>query len=259
VADDIAQIEIYQGKNGSYYLSITYNVPCLYFKHNDKYLAMDIGVSKHTMVDSDGYLSEVINNRPDKYWEPKIQQIQSRLDHCKRYSKKWYRLKRNLNRMKQKSSNQLKDFQHKKTRNIVDNTDANVIILGDLSAKQMATSKKGDKKSDKSTHRGIHNSGHIGRFAQFLTYKSIRVGKRIIEIDESYTSQDCCNCGNRKKMSLYERTYNCPYCRQSIDRDKNSAILIMERYLRQNALWTGYQRFADNLRQTGLLIGVITH
>jgi putative transposase len=219
---------------------------------------MDIGVSKHTMVDSDGYLSEVINNRPDKYWEPKIQQIQSRLDHCKRYSKKWYRLKRNLDRMKQKSSNQLKDFQHKKTRNIVDNTDANVIILGDLSAKQMATSKKGDKKSDKSTHRGIHNSGHIGRFAQFLTYKSIRVGKRIIEIDESYTSQDCCNCGNRKKMSLYERTYNCPYCRPSIDRDKNSDIVIMNRYLRQNALWTGYQHFADNLRQTGLLIGMIT-
>ncbi|WP_292484323.1 transposase [Methanohalobium sp.] len=130
---------------------------------------MDMGVSKHTMVDSDGNLSEIINKRPDKYWEPKVQQIQSRLDHCKRYSKKWYRLKRNLNRMKQKYSNQLKDFQHKKTRNIIDNIEANVILIGDLSTKLMASSEKGDKKSDKSTHRSTHNSGHIGRFAQFLT------------------------------------------------------------------------------------------
>ncbi|WP_292487182.1 zinc ribbon domain-containing protein, partial [Methanohalobium sp.] len=80
---------------------------------------------------------------------------------------------------------------------------------------------------------------------------------RIIEIDESYTSQDCCNCGYRQKMPLYERTYNCPYCGLSIDRDKNSAVVIMERYLRQNALWAGYQRFAGNLRQTDLLIEMI--
>ncbi|MFP4655540.1 MAG: zinc ribbon domain-containing protein [Methanohalobium sp.] len=78
----------------------------------------------------------------------------------------------------------------------------------------------------------------------------------MIEIDESYTSQDCCNCGYRQKMTLYERTNNCSYCGQSIDTDKNSVIVIMERYLRQNALWTSYQRFADNLRQTGLLIGM---
>ncbi|WP_292486503.1 hypothetical protein [Methanohalobium sp.] len=55
-------------------------------------------------------------------------------------------MKRNLNRMKQKSSNQLKDFLHKETRNIVDNTDAKVIIIGDLSAKLTASSEKGDKK-----------------------------------------------------------------------------------------------------------------
>ncbi|MFP4655593.1 MAG: hypothetical protein ACLFMM_07995, partial [Methanohalobium sp.] len=54
-----------------YYLSVTYNVPYLDFKHNDKYLAMDIGVSKHTMVDSAGNFSEVINKRPDNTGSPK--------------------------------------------------------------------------------------------------------------------------------------------------------------------------------------------
>jgi len=42
-------------------------------------------------------------------------------------------------------------------------------------------------------------------------------------------------------------------CGNVIDRDRNSAINIMIRYLSQNANWTGYEHFAHNLRQTGLL------
>nr|WP_229389297.1 transposase [Methanosarcina sp. DH2] len=41
-------------------------------------------------------------------------------------------------------------------------------------------------------------------------------------------------------------------CGNVIDRDRNSAINIMKRFLSQNALWTSYQKFSDNLRQTGL-------
>nr|WP_231585701.1 MULTISPECIES: transposase [unclassified Methanosarcina] len=41
-------------------------------------------------------------------------------------------------------------------------------------------------------------------------------------------------------------------CGNVIDRDRNSAINIMKRFLSQNALWTGYQSFSDNLQQTGL-------
>ncbi|WP_255350486.1 MULTISPECIES: transposase [unclassified Methanosarcina] len=52
-------------------------------------------------------------------------------------------------------------------------------------------------------------------------------------------------------MPLWERIMKCD-CGNVIDRDRNSAINIMKRFLSQNALWTGYQRFSDNLRQTGL-------
>ena len=54
-------------------------------------------------------------------------------------------------------------------------------------------------------------------------------------------------------MPLEIREYMCG-CGNVIDRDKNSAINIMLRYLSQNGLWTAYQQFADNLRQTGLII-----
>jgi putative transposase len=45
-------------------------------------------------------------------------------------------------------------------------------------------------------------------------------------------------------------------CGNNIDRDRNSAINIMLRYLSQNANWTGYREFLDNL-QRGLQLVVI--
>ncbi len=59
-------------------------------------------------------------------------------------------------------------------------------------------------------------------------------------------------------MPLMNREYVCD-CGNVIDRDRNSAINIMSRYLSQNGLWTAYQQFADNLRQTGLAIARCPH
>ena len=56
------------------------------------------------------------------------------------------------------------------------------------------------------------------------------VGKRIIRIDEKNTSQTCCTCGKTTKRTLYERTIQCD-CGNCIDRDLNSAINIMNRFL----------------------------
>jgi putative transposase len=97
----------------------------------------------------------------------------------------------------------------------------------------------------------------MGRFAQFLTYKAEKSGKRLIRIDESYTSKKCCVCGTIKNMPLGNRTYECNVCGNTLDRDSNSSVNILLRYLKRNALWTSYQQTVDNLRQTGLLIGII--
>ncbi|MCG2717556.1 MAG: transposase, partial [Nanoarchaeota archaeon] len=97
----------------------------------------------------------------------------------------------------------------------------------------------------------------ISRFVRFLTYKAKLKGKRVIEIDESYTTKKCCCCGNEKEMPLYKRVYKCD-CGNVIDRDENSAVNILLRYLSTNGLWTAYQQFIGNLRQTGLTI-IVRH
>ena len=244
----IYQINIYK-KDNEYFLSIIYDKPEIEFQDNHQYQAFDLGIMKQTAINLQGKFKEFINQRPDKYWQKPTEELQSRRDHCKRLSKKWYVLNNIHNKCKRKSANQQKDFQHKLSRKIVDNTKANTIIVGDLSPKRMCKINK----YQKGLHRSLQNTGHIGRIVGFLTYKAKLVGKRIVEINERGTSKRCCCCGKEQDMPLQNRKYVCD-CGNQIDRDKNSAINIMLRYLSQNGLWTAYWQFVNNLRQTGLII-----
>ncbi len=244
----VYQISIYK-KDKEYYLSILYDKQEPMFADNQQYQAFDLGVMKHAAVNTMGKFKEFTISRPDQYWQKPTAELQSRRDHCKKFSRKWYKLNILHNRCKKKLAHQLKDFQHKLSKKIIDNTYANTIIVGDLSPKQMCQK---DKYS-KGLHRSLQNTGHIGRIVGFLTYKAKRVGKRIVEINESGTSKKCCVCANVHAMPLYKRDYVCD-CGNRMDRDRNSAINIMLRYLSQNGLWTAYWQFVSNLRQTGLTI-----
>lgn len=244
----IYQVSIYK-KSKEYYLSVTYGKQEDAYHDNQQYQAFDLGVMKQTAVNLQGKFKEFKVQRPDKYWDKPVAELQSRSDHCKDNSRKQKKLHKILVKCKRKAANQLKDFQHKLSRKIISNTKANTIIIGDLSVKEMCR----QNKYQKGLHKSLHNTGSIARFVGFLTYKAALVGKRVIEIDERKTSKRCCTCGNEQDMPLYKREYVCD-CGNNIDRDKNSSVNIMVRYLSQNGLWTAYWQFVNNLRQTELTI-----
>jgi putative transposase len=243
----IYQITIFKEKT-EYYLSIVYEKPEQKLTDNHQYQSFDLGLLKQTAVNLQGKFIEFLNARPDKYWLKPKEQLQSRIDHCKKYSRKWYKLKKSFNYCSTKSANQLKDSQHKLSRKIINNTKSNTIIVGELNTKEM--SQKGKLKG---MNRSLQNTGSISRLVGFLAYKSKLVGKTLIEINERDTSKTCCLCGAKKDMPLKERRYVCD-CGNNIDRDKNSAVNIMLRYLSKNGLWKAYWQFASNLRHTGLTI-----
>lgn len=253
----IKQIEIYNDDpykaRGNFFVSITYEEnPTVEYVDNNLYQAIDLGITKIiTAVNTQGKFFEVKTPRSDKYWNPKIDSIKSRKDHCIKRSRRWNRLHKTYRKMEAKKTNQIKDFQHKLSKTMIENTRSNTIIVGDLNVKSMAQSKKITGKRKRSQNRSTQNQGYLSRFTEFLTYKAELAGKKVIRIDESYTSKECCICRTRHDMPLWERTMKCD-CGNVIDRDRNSAINIMKRFLSQNALWTSYQEFSDNLRQTGL-------
>lgn len=257
--DKIYQVSIYQ-KDNDFYLSIVYEKETTPYIDNGLYQAFDLGITKQTGVNLKGKFIEIKNSRPDQYWEKRIQKIQSKRDFCRKGSHKWRMYHKSLKYMKRKCSNQLRDFQHKQSRMLVDNTKSNTIIVGDLDIKDMAkkTNKIPElcKKANRSIHRAMQNTGGIARFVQYLTYKSEIMGKKVIDICERDTTKTCCCCGKKHDMPIQKRVMICD-CGNNIDRDKNSAINIMCRYLSQNGLWTAYQLFVGNLRKTGIPIQVL--
>ncbi|WP_287583008.1 transposase [Candidatus Borrarchaeum sp.] len=245
----ITQVAIFK-KHAQYFIAITYEVKEPAYVDNGRYQAIDLGITNIvTAVNTSGKFLVVKNQRPDKYWNPKIAKIQARRDHCKKYSQRWNYLNAIKRKYERKRDHQLKDFQHKLSKKLVENTRANTIIVGDLNVKGMAQSRKVPTHIRKGLHRATQNTGSLGRFVQFLTYKSNRVGKRLIEFDERNSSRECYMCGKLHEMPIWQRVMICE-CGNVIARDKNSCVVIMKRYLSQNAKWTGYQDFLDNLRHT---------
>lgn len=247
----VRQVAVF--KDGEdFYISVVYEEEEKPYVDNGLYQAIDLGVDKIvTAVNSQGKFLEVKNQRPDKYWQPIISQLQSRRDHCKRGSRCWRKLDNLLKKCQRKCTNQIRDFQHKLSRKIVDNTRANTIIIGKLDVRGMAQSEKIPKPMRNGLNRATQSMGTLSRFARFLTYKAQLVGKRVTEIGEEGTTRTCYACGRVHEMEIWDRVMRCE-CGNGLDRDRNSAVNLMLRFLSQNAKWTGYSQFAGNLRQTGL-------
>ena len=242
--EKIKQVEIFNDSREKWFitLSIEFNEPA--YIDNGLYQAIDLGIINiTTAVNSSGKFIQIKNQRADLYWKNKMEEVQSWRDHCKKYSKKWHFYNKKLKQMQRKLANQMRDFQHKISKKIVENTRANTIIIGDLDIKDMSRHEKDtgnprQNKARKTLHHSLQNTGSMGRFAEFLTYKAEKIGKRVTRIDESMTTKTCCVCGKIRHRKLSERTIICD-CGNILDRDKNSAVNIMIRFLSRDSLLNG--------------------
>lgn len=82
-----------------------------------------------------------------------------------------------------------------------------------------ASSKAGMNKS--------FSDASFGRFFSILDEVAIKLGKMVIKVNPSYTSQDCSDCGNRIKKSLSTRTHVCNECGLVLNRDHNASLNIL--------------------------------
>ncbi|MFW9998086.1 MAG: zinc ribbon domain-containing protein [Candidatus Odinarchaeota archaeon] len=79
--------------------------------------------------------------------------------------------------------------------------------------------------------------------------------KRLIAIDERHTTMMCSACERKQEIPVRKCVYHCENpsgCSNTrgLDRDWNSDINIMVRFLSLNDLWTTYQQLAGKLQQT---------
>lgn len=187
-------------------------------EHSDV-VGIDLNVSNF-LTDSEGVRIGKLDILEDKL--ERVKREQKKLSRKEKGSNNWKKQRQILAVAHEKLRNARRDFLHKLSRWYVDNYD--VIAVEKLEAKKLGESD--------SAKLNKHIRNHSWReFTSMLQYKASQAGKRVVEVNPEYTSQDCSNCRNRVEKSLSERTHSCPSCDIEIDRDYNSAVEILNRCL----------------------------
>lgn len=150
-------------------------------------------------------LGSSVENYPDKYF------------HLRRNARDGYTRKR----WDRKVAHKTEDICHQISRKIVDRAKENnlFIVIGDLEGIQ-------DKDRGKRMNRTIRNFPHW-KLRNYIKYKAEWAGIKVVEVDESYTSQTCSKCG--EKTSPQKGMFQCTSCGYETDRDKNASHNIGKR------------------------------
>ena len=132
---------------------------------------------------------------------------------CKKYSLRWKKLQRSKNKKAGKFKLKQRDICHKVSRAVVsfaEKHNANTIVIGDIrnAANEISLGKVSNQKISQWPH---------GILQKYIEYKAKRKGIETKLQDESYTSQTCPSCGNRKKPR--GRVYKCSKCGWQGSRD----------------------------------------
>ena len=128
-------------------------------------------------------------------------------------------------------TNSRTDFLHKLSFNLIKNHD--VIAIEDLNVKGMVKNHK--------LAKAISDSSW-STFTTMLAYKAEWYGKTLVKIDRWYpSSKTCSGCNHlltKAELPLSLRSWDCPSCLQTNDRDINASINILKEGLKLATLKT---------------------
>jgi putative transposase len=161
---------------------------------------------------------EIDNPRCLKNAEKKLKKQQRRLSRKKRDSRNRAKARKKVALAHLKVTRTRKDFHHKTSTYLVRRFDA--IAVESLNIKGLLKNPK--------LAKAIADVGWSAFFTM-IEVKAGNAGRRFEKVPARFTSQDCSHCGNRQKMPLAVRVYQCPSCGKVLDRDHNAAINIRSR------------------------------
>ncbi len=122
-----------------------------------------------------------------------------------------------ISRIHSRISAHRKDLLHKLTTYLAQTFQ--VIKIEDLNVKGMMANHK---------LAGAISDLGFDEFKRQLQYKCQMYGASLVLVDQWFpSSKTCSNCGSKKDMPLSLRTYDCPVCGISIDRDLNASLNIL--------------------------------
>jgi putative transposase len=231
------EVAISRDARGHYYASFTIEVPDA-APQVGGILAIDLGIKTlATGINSQGRVFHIGGVKGQQWYNRQLDKIRSKRDRCQKKSRRYVHLSQVYQRVSERKRNKQRDCLHKASYLIAYRLVESTMVIGDLSQRQMVTKAHRNhiekKRTRRFLHRVVYNDWGLYRFVQMLNYKCLHAGNELHRIDERYTSKDCSACGSRQDMPLWKRTYRCgnPDCGLVMDRDENSAINILQRFL----------------------------
>ena len=152
---------------------------------------------------------------------------QSMIDRCKDGSKRQRKLLRNKRKASAKYERQQRDILHKASRQLVNfcqEQGISQIAIGDV--KNIQNGVDLGRKCNQKVSQWPH-----GQFVKYVGYKAKRLGIRIDQIPEDYSTKTCSECGQVLKHAPRGREYICPGCGARLSRDGNGGANICSRCL----------------------------
>jgi putative transposase len=231
------EVAISRDARGNYYASFVYSVQ-EESRQPGRVVAFDLGIKTLATGANEYSRFYHIGGFKDHQWYNKqLDKIRSKRDRCQKKSRRYIHLSQVYQRVSEQKRKKQQDCLHKASHLIAHKLVERTVVIGDLSQRQMVT--KAHEEKQRSKHRAVFNDWGLYSFVQMLEYKCQLAGKELIQLDERDTSKTCSGCGQKQPMPLWKRVYRCGNCSLVLDRDENSAVNILRRFLARLGPYTG--------------------
>lgn len=207
----INSVTIYQDSDSNWYASLLVEsenqAPEVELKNT---LGIDLGM-KDLAILSNGI--KIDSAEITKKYEKKLAKLQRRQSRMVRYSNNWYKMKEKIGKLHFKIKKSRQTYLHQISKYIIDNFD--VISLENLSIQGLMKNRRLSKKiADQSWYK----------LKTYIKYKADWNNKKVIQVSKWFPSTKTCSCcGYQKDLKLSDRTWTCPDCNATHDRDLNAA------------------------------------
>ncbi|NEP41729.1 MAG: IS200/IS605 family element transposase accessory protein TnpB, partial [Okeania sp. SIO2H7] len=200
---------------GDWYLSCSYEFTPNPTEKTTEVVGVDLGVKTLATL-STGVVFP--GAKSYKKFESKLSKLQYLNRNKKIGSANWKKAQLKIAKLHTKVANIRKDVLHKLTTYLAKNH--SIVSIEDLNVRGMLANHK--------LAKSIADQGFY-EFRRQLEYKCEWYGSELVVVDRFFpSSKTCSNCGHVQDMPLNVRTYDCPECGLSIDRDLNASINLRD-------------------------------
>ncbi|MGH2478646.1 MAG: RNA-guided endonuclease InsQ/TnpB family protein [Ktedonobacteraceae bacterium] len=233
------EVAISRDARGNYFASFSYRAE-EEEQQAGQAVAFDLGIKTlATGVNEHGRFYHVGGFKGGQWYNRQLDKIRSKRDRCKKKSRRYIYLSKVYKRVSEKKRNKQRDCLHKASHLIAHKLVERTVVIGDLSQRQMVMKQHQERK--KHLNRAVFNDWGLYTFTQMLVYKCQLYGKELVLENERNTSKACSGCGNLQAMPLWKRMYYCVECGLVMDRDENSAVNILTRFLARRGPYTSFE------------------